>query len=87
MRPPRGTAYPRGQRVPPRLLLTDRDRRPHRGRMHLRGVLVLRPQDQSPGSRPPNDSGHMAFCRVRAGHRRALAKGARGLHPPASRHR
>jgi hypothetical protein len=37
-------------------------------------------------SRPPDDPYHMAFCRVRARHRWALAKGARGLHPPASRH-
>jgi transposase InsO family protein len=29
----------------------------------------------------------MAFCHVGAGHHRVLAKGARGLRPPVSRHR
>jgi hypothetical protein len=37
-------------------------------------------------SRPPDDPRHMAFCRVGAGHCRALAKGARVLHPPAGCH-
>jgi hypothetical protein len=32
-------------------------------------------------------SQHMALCRVGAGHRRALAKGAPGLHPPTGCHR
>jgi hypothetical protein len=35
---------------------------------------------------PSRRSHHVAFCRVGAGHCRAPAKGARGLHPPAGRH-
>jgi hypothetical protein len=45
---------------------------------HLRGVPILRPQDQSPSARPLNDSHHMDILRVGDGHRRTPAKGARG---------
>jgi hypothetical protein len=65
---------------PPRSLMPVRS-------SHLRRVPVLRPQVQPSCTRPPNHPRHVAFRRVGAGHRRALAKSTRGLHPPIGRHR
>jgi hypothetical protein len=45
VRLPRGAAHPRGQRVPPGLLLAHRGRRCQRDRAHLRRVLILRLQN------------------------------------------
>jgi hypothetical protein len=61
-------------------------RRCQRDCAHLRGMPILRLQDEPPSARPPEDPHHVAFCRVGAGHCQAPAKGTRGLHPPASHH-
>jgi ribonuclease HI len=86
VRPPHGAARPRGQHVPPRLLLAHRGRRHQRGRVHLRGVPILRPQDQFASSCPADHIRHMAIRHVGVRQRRAPTEGARGLHSPVSRH-
>jgi hypothetical protein len=78
MWPSRSTAHPHGQRVPPGLLLAHNGRRRQRGRKHLRGMPILRPQYPPSGSRPSDHTHHMAICRMGCRHRRAPAEGARG---------
>jgi ribonuclease HI/transposase InsO family protein len=73
--------------VPPELLLAHRGGRRQRDRAHLRRVTVQRPQVQPPCARPADHPRHMVLRRVGAGHRRAFAKSARGLHPPTGCHR
>jgi hypothetical protein len=84
-RPPCRASHPRRQCVPLGLLLAHRSRGRQRDRAHLRRVPILRPKIQPPCARPADHPRYMAFRRVGAGHRRALAKGARGLHPPVGR--
>jgi ribonuclease HI len=80
-------SYPLWQCVPPRLLLAYRGRGRQRNRTHLRRVPVLRPQVQPSRSCPANHPHYIAVRCVGAGHRRAPAEGARGLHPLAGRDR
>jgi hypothetical protein len=74
------THFARASIGPPRLLMPARSCAPAKGANFTPAKLTSR-------SRPPDDSHHMAFCCVVAGHCRALVKGARGLHPPTGRHR